>query len=57
MTEDLASQVNEVQVAENLDAIPDLSAVLSAFIVRRLPLSKHPLATAAQRRIELGTLA
>ena len=27
MTEDLASQVNEVQVAENLDAIPDLSDV------------------------------
>ena len=52
MTENISSQVNVVQGAEKLDALPDLSAVLSAFIVRRLPSGKHPLATAAQHHFK-----
>ncbi len=52
MTENIASQVNEVQGAEKLDALPDLSAVMSAFIMQRLPSGKHPLATAAQHHFK-----
>ena len=48
MTENIASQVNEVQGAEKLDALPDLSAAMSAFIMQRLPSGKHPLAAAAE---------
>ena len=42
MTENIASQVNELQGVEKLDALPDLSAVLSAFIPRKTS-KKHSL--------------
>ena len=52
MSENISSHVNEVLGAEKLDVLPDLSAVLSSFIVRRLPSGKHPLATAAQHHFK-----
>ena len=47
MTENMIEAASEAQVAERLSTLPDLSAILSAFISRRLPSSNHPLAASA----------
>ncbi len=52
MTENFSSQVGEVQGTEKAVALPDLSAVLSAFIERRLPSGKHPLAAPARHHFK-----
>jgi geranylgeranyl pyrophosphate synthase len=52
MTEYMTSQIDEQRGSEKLDALPDLSAVLSAFIERRLPSGKHPLSSAARHHFK-----
>ena len=52
MTDSITSQVNKVQDSNKPVALPDLSGVLSDFILRRLPSGKHPLATPAQHHFK-----
>ena len=52
MTENMTSQLSELQSTEKLAALPDVSAALSAFIERRLPSGKHPLAASAHHHFK-----
>ena len=52
MTESIMSQISEVQGTAKPSALPDLSAALSAFIQRRLPSGKHPLADSARHHFK-----